>query len=192
MNIGSQISPRIVIVYLLALPVLSFLIEAGWGATHGLLAGLSFSKNPEFVDAVNQFAKDRGIDLGQNQGDPRSLMNRLSERDRVALQEMTTEYLKKQQVISFGSTFFVSAVTFGLVSFLTGLFTRSWLFVGLILLASFALNNPIRRFAIITDMPFMEKLAVVLLAQLGASYLCAYLGVKLRARTKRGEKKGTF
>jgi hypothetical protein len=47
---------------------------------------------------------------------------------------------------------------------------------------SFALNNPVRRYGIIADMPFSEKFLVVLFAQFGASYLLAYLGAQLRIR----------
>jgi len=184
MNILRQISPRLVIVYLLAVPVLSLFIEVGWGTTHGVLAGLSI--DPTFSDAVTKFANERGIYLSPTQGDSRAWMNKLSDKDRVELEKMTAEHVRKHKVVTFGSTFFASALAFGLVGLLTAILTRSWIFVGLVPLTSFALNNPIMRYAIIDDMPFGEKLLVVLLAQFGAIYLFAYLGAKLRIRKTQG------
>jgi hypothetical protein len=184
-NIVRQISPRLAIVYLLAIPVLSLFIEFGWGITHGLLSGLSYGKDPTFIQAVTKFASERGIDLSQTHGDSGELMNRFSDKDRAELEKMTAEYLRKHNVVTLGSTLFSSALSFGLVAFVTGLLTRSWIFVGLIPLASFALNNPTTRYGIIADMTFSEKLLVVVLAQFGTSYLLAYLGAELRiGRTK--------
>jgi hypothetical protein len=182
MNILRQISLRLVIVYLLAVPILSLFIEVGWGITHGVLAGLSFGKDPSFNDALTKFANERGIHLSPPEGDSRALTNRLSDKDRAELERITAEHVRKHKVVSFGSTFFASALAFGLVGLLTAMLTGSWIFVGLLPLTSFVLNNPIRRYAIIDDIPFEEKLLVALLAQFGASYLFAYLGAKLRIR----------
>lgn len=112
-------------------------------------------------------------------------MNRLSDKDRADLEKMTAEHVRKRNLVSFGSTFFASAFAFGLVGLLTAMLTRSWIFVGLLPLTSFALNNPIGRYTIIDDMPFGGKLLVTLLAQFGASYLFAYFGAKLRFRKTR-------
>jgi hypothetical protein len=178
MNIRTQISLRLVIVYLLAVPVLSLFIEVSWGITHGLLSGHSLREEP-FSDALTKFLNERGIDLGQAQGDSRALVrNKLSDQDKAELEKI----IRKYQVVTFGSTFFASALAFGLIGFLTAILTSSWMLVGLLPLASFALNNPFRRYAIIADIPFGEKLLVVFLAQFGASYLFAYLGAELRSR----------
>lgn len=179
MNIRTQISLRLVIIYLLAVPLLSLFIEVSWGITHGLLSGHSLRKDPTFSDALTKFLNERGIDLRQAQGESRALMkNKFSDQDKAELEKI----IRKYQVVTFGSTFLASALAFGLIGFLTAILTSSWMLVGLLPLASFALNNPIRRYAIIADIPFGEKLLVVFLAQFGASYLFAYLGAELRIR----------
>jgi hypothetical protein len=181
MNLLGHVSMRLVIVYLLAIPVLSIFIELGWGITHGVLSGLSFRKDPTLIDAVTKFANDRGIGL-QAHEDVRAQMNRFSDKDRAELEKMTAEHLRKHNIVTFGSAFFASMLSFGLVALVTGLLTGSWIFVGLIPLASFALNNPITRYGIIADMPLSEKMLLVLLAQFGGNYLFAYLGAELRIR----------
>jgi hypothetical protein len=179
MDFRAQTFTRLVIVYLVAIPVLSVFIEVAWGITHGVLSGLSLRNNPTFSEEVVRFASERGIDLSAGQRDIRaSLKSRLSDEDKAELEKI----IRKYHVVTFGSTFFTSVLAFGLVGFLTAILTSSWMLVGLLPLASFAVNNPIRRYAIIADIPFGEQVLLVFLAQFGAIYLFAYLGAELRIR----------
>ena len=179
MDFRARIPTRLVIVYLVAIHVLSVFIEVAWGITHGVLSGLSLKNNPTFSEEVIKFASERGIDLSGAQRDIHaSLKSRLSDEDKAELEKI----IRKYQVVTFGSTFFASVLAFGLVGFLTAILTSSWMLVGLLPLASFALNNPIRRYAIVADIPFGDKVLLVFLAQFGAIYLFAYLGAELRIR----------
>jgi|SRR5918996_5711979 hypothetical protein len=135
--------------------------------------------NPTLREELNKFLTERGIDLSAGQRDIRaSLKSKLSAEDQAELGEI----LRKYDVVTFRSTFLASALAFGCIGFLTAIMTSSWALVGLLPLVSFALNNPVSRYAIIADTPFWEKFLVIVFAQFGASYLLAYLGAKLRVR----------
>jgi hypothetical protein len=54
---------RLIIVYLVAIPLLSVSIEVAWGIAHGLLSGLSVRDNPPFREELNKFLTERRIDL---------------------------------------------------------------------------------------------------------------------------------
>src|SRR5258707_13374304 len=126
MNICMQVSWRLVIVYLLAIPLLSLFIEVSWGITHGLLSGYSLKKDSAFNDAITKFLNDRGLDLSQTQGDSRALLkNVMSAEDKAELEKITRKY----QVVTLGFTFLASALAFGLIGFLTAVLTSSWMFV---------------------------------------------------------------
>lgn len=103
------------------------------------------------------------------------LKNKLSDEDQYELGAI----FRKYEVVTFSSTFVASALAFGCIGFLTAIVTSSWIFVGLFTVVSFALNNPVSRYAIIADMPFSEKFLVVLFAQFGASYnTCLRISVR--------------
>ena len=179
MNFRVRSPLRLIIVYLVAIPVLSVSIEVAWGITHGLLSGVSLGDNPAFREELNKFLTERGIDLTGGERDIRArLKNKLSDED----QDELGAIFRKYEVVTFSSTFLASVLAFGCIGFLTAIVTSSWTFVGLFTVVSFALNNPVRRYDIIADMPFSEKFLVVLFAQFGASYLLAYLGAKFRIR----------
>jgi hypothetical protein len=179
MNFRVRSPLRLIIVYLVAIPVLSVSIEVAWGITHGLLSGVSLGDNPAFREELNKFLTEREIDLTGGERDIRArLKNKLSDEGQDALGAI----FRKYEVVTFSSTFLASALAFGCIGFLTAIVTSSWTFVGLLTVVSFTLNNPVHRYGIIADMPFSEKFLVVLFAQFGASYLLAYLGAKLRIR----------
>jgi DNA-binding NarL/FixJ family response regulator len=62
MNIRNQFTARALLVYLVALAAAWILTEVVWGATAGLVGGLSAARNPEYQQKVISFMKDKGVD----------------------------------------------------------------------------------------------------------------------------------
>lgn len=188
MDNRNQFSVRVLIVYLLALPVMWFLIEAGWGAAGGLVVFPSIIPtltSPEFGQKMADFAKEKGIDLNQFGKDPktaREAFNNLPPKDKEELKKMVLENLEMPK-IGLGFTLTVCVIIFGIIGFIAGLFAKSWMYVGFLPTASFFFNNPIIRFKIISDMPPVQK-ATVIIGQFAAAYLFAYLGSKLTTKKK--------
>jgi len=172
---------RVLVSYGVSIVLLCFLIEALWGAVGGSIAGLTFARDRTLQQQVETFCKQRGINASSHEEVKRALAN-LSPEDRAAFERMTKDALKGSALGGFGMTFGVSAAAFGIAAFVAGYFSRAWQYAWSLLAASAILNNPFRRFAMLTDMPIAQKVVIVLLAQLCVSFGAAWLGTRLALR----------
>ena len=149
---------RVVTVFVIAVALACILTEIVWGATGGAVMGLTIARDPAFqqklVAAEDPEARQALVD--------------------VALSDVNW----------FALTAFVSAAVYGLVGFLTGLFARFWLHVGLIPLASFFTNNPLIRFQYAESLSSGEQAIIILGPQLAVCCGLGYLGFKLATRKK--------
>jgi hypothetical protein len=182
MNIRAQFTVRSVVVCLAALAVAWILTEVVWGATGGLVGGLSIARNPEYQQKVTAFMKDRGAAPDGSGAGARKSYDNLSKEDRQELMRMIEEAMA--DINWFLVTLFVSAVAFGLVGFLGGLIARAWVLVGAVPALSFLTNNPIIRFSMAKDLSSMQK-AIVVVAQFAICYLLAYCGARLGSKRKQ-------
>ncbi|MGD0021996.1 MAG: hypothetical protein ABSC54_06800 [Smithellaceae bacterium] len=182
MKIRNQFTVRALVVYAVALAAAWILIEVVWGATGGIIGGLSFSRNVEYQQKVTSFMKDKGINSGASRDEALKAYQALSEEDKKELMEMSKKILS--DINWFSVSIFVSAVAFGIVGFFGGLISRTWLLAGAVPALSFLLNNPIIRFQIAKDISTLQKVVVVVFAQFAVCYLLAYLGARLGLRRK--------
>jgi hypothetical protein len=182
MKIKYQITARAVFVCLACVAVAWILTEFVWGATSGLVCGLSIVRNPEYQQKVTAFMKDKGASP-TFQAEARKAYENLSQEDRQELMKMSKETLSGTNW--FAVTTFVSVVVYGLVGFLGGFIARSWILVGLVPALSFLTNNPIIRFSMAKDLTIVQKVIVVLIAQFAICYILAYYGARLGLKLKQ-------
>src|SRR5208283_5124717 len=111
-----------------ALAAAWILIEVVWGATSGLLGGLSIARNQEYQQKVTSFMKDKGINYGASRDEALKAYQALPEEDKKELMEISKKILS--DINWFSVSIFVSAIVFGIVGFLSGLISRTWLLAG--------------------------------------------------------------
>jgi hypothetical protein len=177
MKLEREFTLRALLVYAVSLAVAWILTEVVWGATGGIVGGLTIARNSEYQQKVTAFLKDRGITSDSTQDKAQILYEDLSRQDRQELMIMSKDLLA--DINWFSVTLFVSAVVFGVVGFLGGLFARAWVLAGVVLALSFLINNPLIRFPMARDLPEVQKLIVFLVSQFAICYLFAFCGAKL-------------
>src|SRR5690349_10022651 len=106
-----------------------FLIEITWGATHGVLLAIHLRKDANLQTELTAFYRDRGLDEPVK---PETL----SMADKEALQGIVARHVDVQRIGGFWPTAFTSGLVFGILGFATGIFSRSWVYVGILPLAS--------------------------------------------------------
>lgn len=175
--------PRVWVSYGLAILILWFLIEVIWGASGGALAGLWIARDPAFQQKVDAFFKQRGLTPATPE-EARAAVEKLSPEDRAAFQRMVKDALRDSPIGGFWMTVFVSAAAFGIAAFVAGSVAREWRYAWTLVVASAVLNNPLRRFGMVANMPLAQK-AVVVAVQVGVSFGAAWLGSRLSRRRSR-------
>lgn len=176
---------KFIITYALCIVLSWPLIETTWGVTVGMVSGVRFGLDKTMQEKVMKILKDAGV--GEKDMANKDYYKKLPPPVREEIQKLVKSSMQDMNV--FALTLFVSATAFALLGFFSGLFTRSFLFAGIFVLISFALNNPIIRFGLAKELPLLQK-GTVAAAQFGACYAFAYLGALLGKRRdkKRLEK----
>jgi|GEM_PF-2633960 len=179
---------RVVIVYLIMIPVMVLLTEFLWGALHGALGGLKIGKllqDPQKSKELTDFMKKHGFNEEMSKEEASSFMEKLSPKDKAEFQDILFKSIKKEDLINFKTASAACALIFGAVGFTSGALTKTWQSVGFLLIVSFLLNNPIMRFGAINKIPMTQK-AIIILSQFVAAYVFAFLGAYLcNAAAKR-------
>lgn len=183
MNLKNEFAVRAYVAYLIGLAAAWILTEVVWGATGGIVAGLIVARDPQYQQKVDSFLKERGVDPQTDAAGARSAYQSLSKEDKEELMKLSKEAMA--HVNWFCVTLFVSAVVFGLVGFLGGLFSRAWLLAGAVPALSFLTNNPVVRFLLARELPVLQKVIVIVLAQFAVCYCLAYCGARLGLRRQR-------
>lgn len=187
MNVKTEMNLRTCLVYLICVGVAWLLTSVVWGVTCGLVGGLSIALNPEYQKEVASFMQKKGVSSDASRSDAREAYQRLSNEDKQELMKMSRDVLS--DVNWFPVTVFVSAVVFGIVGFFGGLTARAWLLAGAVPALSFLTNNLVIRFPMAKDLPMLEKVIVVIFAQVTVCYVLAYWGARIGL--KRKQKKET-
>lgn len=81
----------------------------------------------------------------------------------------------KMRDLWFGINSIASAFSYAIIGFLYGFINRTFIAVGLFVLLSFALGNPVINFCA-KELGLLQKIIIVAVAQFGACYLFGYLG----------------
>lgn len=185
MDLGAGFTVRAIIVYVVAVAVASIMIEGAWGATAGLVAGLSIAQDPAYQQRIADVVKEKGpgSDSARSEG-PKAYQN-LQQEEKKELMRATKKLLA--EVNWFWVTLFASVFVFGLVGFLSGLIARAWLLAGVVPALSFFTNNPIIRFAMARELSIVQKVGIVIVGQFVICYVLAYCGC--RVSLKRKEKR---
>ncbi len=179
---------RVVLVYLLLIPVTWLLTEFVWGGLHGALIGLKLGKalqDPKRSAEITSFMTQHGLSEKASRKDRDQWFEKLSPEEQKEFQNIIMTSTKIKNVAGFGSTFTACAIVFGLIGFVGGILTKAWISVGILPLISFLMNNPVMRFGVIHDMPFSQKAIIVLTSQFLVCYIFAYLGAMLSIKIAR-------
>jgi hypothetical protein len=183
---------RVILVYLVLIPVMWFLTEAIWGGLHGARIGLKMGmQDPQSQESIafNNYLKAHGISESTSKEDVETWFNNLSSTDRKELNNIILNTIGEKDLVSFGSAFVVCVIVFGIIGFVSGAFTGTWQFVGILPTISFLLNNPVIRFQSILDISLNQKILVILIGQFLVCYVFAFTGVFLRNSIKKRKHK---
>ena len=167
-----------VLIYLIGLFLTWLLIEATWGITVGSIAGVKLAHYQKELKDISKTLKEMGINEKNvsssifNDDWHKTLPNEI--------QDTVTNLAKRimQDINWLNVTLFVSVFVFAIVGFLCGFINRGFASVGIIVMLSFLINNPVIRFPYAKDLGLLQKVIVVL-AQFGVCYLFGYLGALL-------------
>lgn len=169
------------------------LTEMVWGGLHGTLSGVKIAKalqDPQTSDEITTFMNKHGMSESASIEENTTWLENLSPQNKAEFQNLIMKSVTIKQLAGFGSTFTVCVIVFGMIGFLGGILTKTWIYIGILPIISFLLNNPILRFGIIRDMPNNQKIIIVLIAQFLACYMFAYIGVLLnRSLSKKRQLK---
>jgi hypothetical protein len=180
-DLRGQSNLRALVVYLLALAVAWPLTEIVWGASGGIAFAISTALHSENRERINEINKK--LPFQSSKDELRKAIEKLPDEDRQELKRSKMQILAK--INWFAVTFFVSAFVFSLIGFAGGFISRSWILAGVAPILSFFTNNPVIRFQMGKDLPELEKLIVVIVAQFIICYLLAYYGAWLGLKCKQ-------
>lgn len=171
--------------YTICFILLVVLIEATWGLAGGVLIGASMGTDKATQEEISSILKERGIkepDASSTPDDP-DWYDKLPPDVKKDIQNVVK---KKLTAINwFGVTLSISAFVFAVAGFLCGFLNRAFFPVGLLVLLSFLVNNPVVRFPYAKALDSQQKVLIVL-AQFVVCYLVGYLGASLgRKRDKK-------
>ena len=183
MSVRDQFTVRAVIVYLLAVALAWVLTPLVWGGTCGVAGGLLIRRSPDFQQKIATFSAEKGINPNTSQAEAEKAYQDLSKEDRQELQEIGREAMSHTNW--FAVTLVASAIVFGLVGFLGGLFARSWLLAGGVPALTLLTYNLVTWFGLAKALPTWQKVVVVVVAQFAVCCLMAYFGAWLGVRMKQ-------
>ena len=186
---------RLLIVYLLLIPVMWLLTEGVWGGLHGALGGIKIGKSfqdPSKLNEVTAFMKKHGISESASRSESKAWLENLSPEDKKEFENIIMQSVKMEEIVTFGSAFFVCLIVFGLIGLISGALTKTWIFAGIFPGISFALNNPVIRFQSILHISLNQKIIMVLVGQFLATYFFAFAGSYLcnRMKNRKQQKEG--
>ncbi|KAF0145431.1 MAG: hypothetical protein FD156_1001 [Nitrospirae bacterium] len=173
---------RVVIVYLILIPVMWLLTETVWGGVHGTLGGIKIGKSfqdPKKLNEVTAFMKKHGISESASKSESKAWIENLSPEDKKEFEKIIMQSVKIEEIVTFGSALAVCVIVFGLIGLISGATTKTWLVVGILPGISFLMNNPVIRFNSILHISDSQKIIMVLIGQVLASYVFAFIGASL-------------
>jgi hypothetical protein len=179
---------RIIIIYLLMIPLMWVLTEAVWGALHGARSGMKIAKSfqdPDKLNEVKAFMKRHGISESASKSESKAWLENLTPEDKKEFESIIMQSVKIEDIITFWSALAVCVIAFGLIGFISGIVTKSWMFVGVLPGISFLLNNPVIRFRSILHISNSQKVILVLAGQFLAAYVFAFLGAYISIAMKK-------
>lgn len=171
------------IFYSVCFIILVVLIEAIWGLTVGVLIGANLGTQEEVEHIMKEKdTKAKTNDEGWHNNLPPDTKEDIEKKVKLNLQRINW----------FGVTLAVSAFVFAFVGFLCGFLNRAFVPIGIIVVLSFFVDNPVVRFPHANALSTMQK-AIVVLTQFAFCYLFGYLGASLgRNRDKKhADRQGT-
>ena len=159
MNLRAEFSMRAFVVYLACFGAAWILSMVVWGATVGVVGGLSIGLDAEYQQQIVSFLQERGVDPDASDSEVRNVYNNLSEEDQQELEAINDTFLSN--INWFLVTALASVVLFGFVGFLGGLFSKAWLLAGAVPALSLVVSNSILKFPTAKDLPVFDKVAVI-------------------------------
>lgn len=119
---------RVIIVYLVLIPVMWLLTEAVWGGLHGALGGIKIGKSlqdPKKLNEVTAFMKKHGISESASKDESKSWVENLSPKDKAEFQKLVMQSVRIEEIVTFGSAFVVCLIVFGLIGLISGALTKT-------------------------------------------------------------------
>jgi hypothetical protein len=160
--------------------LLALLTESVWGFAVGVLIGARAGADYVTQEEVSGILRQRGIEA-PSQPDA-NWYERLPSAARKDIQDVIKK--KLTDVNWFKVTLAHSAFVFAVAGFVFGFLSRTHVLVGLLVVLSFAVNNPVVRFPHAETLGFQQKLLVVAV-QFMVCYLSGYCGSRLAFRWDR-------
>lgn len=181
-----------VVSYPICFILLVVLIEGAWGLTGGALIGLDIGDGD--IEEISNILKEKGIkDPDAAKSRDEDWYKKLPPDVKRDIERDIGNVVKRklQDINWFGVTLAVSAFVFAVVGFLCGFLNRVFIPIGILVVLSFLVNNPIVRFPHAKALGSLQKV-IVILTQFGICYLFGYLGalIGMRRYNKRLDARG--
>lgn len=169
--------------YAICFILLVVLIEATWGLVGGVFIGASMGTDKATQEEVSRILKEKGIKEPDASKPPDAdWYDKLPPDVKREIQNVVK---KKLTAINwFAVTLAVSALVFAVVGLIGGFLNRAFIPLGILVVLSFLVNNPVVRFPHAMALGIQQKILIVI-AQFAICYLFGYLGASLgRKRDK--------
>lgn len=173
---------KTVISYVICITLLSLLIEVTMGVTVGALSGMRIGSDEFSQQQITERLKAKGIkesDIPKSVFGDEEWYKKLPPDIRKDLENEARRIL--QDINWFSVTLAVSVFVFAVVGFLGGFLNRAFIPIGILVVLSFLVNNPVVRFPHAKALGPQQKVIIVL-AQLAVCYLFGCLGALLGIR----------
>jgi uncharacterized ion transporter superfamily protein YfcC len=171
------------IFYTICFIILVVLIEATWGLTAGVLVGANLGSDKVTQEEVTRIMKEKGVKAPDiSKANDEDWYKNLPPDVKKDIENVVKPNL--QAINWFGVTLAVSAFVFAVVGFLCGFLNRAFIPIGIIVVLSFLVDNPVVRFPHAKALGIMQK-TIIVLAQFMVCYLFGYLGALLGRKRDR-------
>lgn len=173
----NELQFKTVISFVISIVLMLVLIDITGGIFIGMLVGGKLGRDKVFMEEISNILESKGI------VEPNIPNSNLDEWYRNLPPEIHKEIenaikLKLQDINWFVATLGVSVLIFGIVGFLYGFINKAFITVGLIIILSFFMNNPVVRFPFAKSLDFFQRI-VIIVTQFGICYLFGYFGASL-------------
>ncbi|HWR71885.1 MAG TPA: hypothetical protein VN604_01815 [Nitrospirota bacterium] len=178
---------KIIIVYLLLIPITWLLSVMVTGGVGGYIAGQRIAKaysDPQTSNELSAFMKKHGFADSMTKKESKLHYEKLSPQEKAEFKKIISSSVKVEDMFNFGSIFVICVIVFSFIGILSGILTKTWIPAVVFPLVVLSLD-PLRQFIVYGYMTTSQKVITVLVGQFIICYAFAFLGVAIANRFSR-------